>query len=153
MKLHPLAGQVYTVAVNEANLNLHEYITPEHFLYAVLMFEDGREIIKKSGGTVSQISQDLQGYFGEHILRTTGEPPIESISFVRMFEAAMAQAAGAQKLEIGLGDILVAMFNLPQSFAVHIMRKNGVDRLNMMKYISHGMKKENIGIRAAWCQG
>ena len=142
MKLHPLAGQVYTVAVNEANLNSHEYITPEHFLYAVLMFEDGRKIIKKSGGTVTQISQELQGYFGEHVLRTDGEPPIESISFVRMFEAAMTQAAGAQKLEIGLGDILVSMFNLPQSFAVHIMLKNGVDRLVMMKYISHGMKKE-----------
>ena len=145
MKLHPLAGQVYTVAVNEANLNSHEYITPEHFLYAVLMFEDGREIIKKSGGVVTQISHDLQGYFGEHLLRTAGEPPIESISFVRMFEAAMAQAAGAQKLEISLGDILVSMFNLPQSFAVHIMRKNGVDRLEMMKYISHGMKKERGG--------
>ena len=142
MKLHPLAGQVYTVAVNEANLNSHEYITPEHFLYAVLMFAEGREIIKKSGGTVTQISQDLQDYFGEHIGITSGEPPIESISLVRMFEAAMAQAAGAQKLEIGLGDILVSMFNLPQSFAVHIMRKNGVDRLEMMKYISHGMKQD-----------
>jgi len=142
MKLQSLAGQVYTVAVNEANLNSHEYVTPEHFLYAVLMFVEGREIIKKSGGTVTQISQDLQDYFGEHIGITTGEPPIESISLVRMFEAAMAQAAGAQKLEIGLGDILVSMFNLPQSFAVHIMRKNGVDRLEMMKYISHGMKTE-----------
>jgi len=145
MKLHPLAGQVYTVAVNEANLNSHEYITPEHFLYAVLMFEDGREIINKSGGAVTQISSDLQGYFGEHLLRTTGEPPIESISFVRMFETAMAQAAGAQKVEIGLGDILVSMFNLPQSFAVHIMRKNGVDRLEMMKYIAHGMPKDSRG--------
>ncbi|MCL2574642.1 MAG: AAA family ATPase [Defluviitaleaceae bacterium] len=142
MNLQPLAGQIYTVAVNEANLNSHEYITPEHFLYAVLMFEDGRDIIKQSGGVISAISLDLQAYFNEHIERTTGEPPIESASFVRMLEAALAQAMGSQKDEVSLGDILVSMFNLPQSFAVHIMRSNGVDRLEMMKYISHGMKKQ-----------
>ena len=141
MKLNPLAGQVYTVAVNEANLNSHEYITPEHFLYALLMFEAGREIVKNSGGDIPQISQDLSEYFAGHIMRTQGEPPTESMAFVAMLERAVMQAQGAQKSEVALGDILVSMFDLPESFAVHIMRKNGVDRLAMLKFISHGMSR------------
>ena len=141
MKLSPLAGQVYTVAVNEANLNLHEYITPEHFLYALLMFEAGREIIKNSGGEITLISQDLSEYFAGHLLRTQGEPPAESVGFVAMLERAVLQARGAQKSEVALADIIVSMFELHESFAVHIMRKNGVDRLAMLKYISHGRKE------------
>ena len=138
MRLNPLAGQVYTVAVNEANLNSHEYITPEHFLYALLMFEAGRDIVKNSGGNIPQISQDLSEYFVGHLLRTQGEPPTESMAFVVMLEKAVRQAQGAQKEEITLGDILVSMLDLPESFAVHIMRKNGVDRLAMLRFISHG---------------
>ncbi|MCL2376617.1 MAG: AAA family ATPase [Defluviitaleaceae bacterium] len=143
MKLNPLAAQVYTVAVNEANLNSHEYITPEHFLHAVLMFEAGRDIIKNSGGVVSGITQGLQEYFAKHLQCTEGEPPIESVSFIGMFEAAVMQAVNAQKPEVSLGDILVSMLNLPHSFAVYIMRENGIDRLKMLKYISHGMDNKN----------
>jgi len=141
MKLDALSGQVYTVAVNEANLNSHEYITPEHFLYAVLMFEAGREIIKESGGSVSAITDELSRFFSLHILRSGGEPPTESLAFVTMFEIAVRMAGGAQKTEITLGDILLSMYNLPESFAVFIMTKNGVDKLAMMKFISHG----NVG--------
>ena len=86
MRLNSLAGQVYTVAVNEAKLNLHEYIMPEHFLYSVLMFEAGREIISNSGGSVSGINQDLADFFADHVIKTHGDSPRESAAFVAMFE-------------------------------------------------------------------
>ena len=138
MKLQQIAAQVYTVAVNEANLNSHEYITPEHFLYALLMFEVGREIFRHSGGDIPQMTQDLTEYFAGHLLRSQGEFPTESKGFIAMLERAVRQAQGSQKNEIALGDLLISMFELPESFAVHIMLKNGVDRLAMLRYISHG---------------
>lgn len=143
MKLDNISNQVYIVAVNEANLQSHEYVTPEHFLYAALMFDIGKDIIENSGGNSENIIFDLQSYFDKYMARNNSESPVESSAFVRMFEMAAAQALNSEKNEVTIGDLLVIIFNLTESYAVYIMAKNGVDRLSMLKYISHGMKKSD----------
>lgn len=142
MRLDNISNQVYIVAVNEANLQSHEYVTPEHFLYAALMFDVGKNIINSSGGDAEAIISDLQTYFEEHMTKIAYDNPVESVALVRMFELAAAQALNSEKTEVSLGDLLVAVFNLTESYAVYIMAKNGVDRLSMLKYISHNLKKD-----------
>ena len=143
MKLDSISNQVYIVALNEARLQSHEYVTPEHFLYAALMFDMGRSIVENGGGDAPAIAAALQAFFDEHLPRALadGEKATESLGFVRMFEAAQVQALGSQREEVGLGDLLLAMFSLPESHAVHIMAQNGVERLALLKTIAHGMKE------------
>ncbi len=142
MKLDSICNQVYVVALNEARIQNHEYITPEHFLYAALMFDVGKEIISKSGGNLKNIQNDLIKFFENTIPKKVSNSPVDSFEFVRMFELATAQAHGNGKQTVILGNILVAMFNLPESFASYIMLKNGVDRLFMLKLISSQIEKE-----------
>ncbi len=142
MRLDSISNQVYTVAVNEARLQNHEYITPEHFLYAAMMFDIGKEIIEGSGGNVRDITNNLQDFFMEKMTQTRSESPVDSYGLVKMFEMASHQAQMSNKETITLGDLLVAMLDLQESFGVYILLKNGVERLALLKFISHSVKKE-----------
>jgi len=48
----------------------------------------------------------------------------------------------AGKTEIDSGNVLVAMFREPDSFAIYLLAKQGVSRLDVVNYISHGIVKE-----------
>lgn len=52
MKLDNITNQIYIIAFNEAKLRRHEFVTPEHFLYAALLFDSGKEILENSGAEV-----------------------------------------------------------------------------------------------------
>ncbi len=136
MKLDNICNQVYVVAVNEARIQHHEYVTPEHFLYAALMFEAGKSIILKSGGNLAAIQKDMQSFFESHMPSHVTDSPVDSFEFVRMFELASAQAHVSGSPVVILGNILVAIFSLPHSFAAHSMRENGVNRFALLKVIS-----------------
>ncbi len=52
-------NQIIIAAYREAESRSHEYLTPEHVLYAALFFERGREIISQCGGDIEAIGREL----------------------------------------------------------------------------------------------
>ncbi|MDR1531585.1 MAG: AAA family ATPase [Clostridiales bacterium] len=147
MKLDDISSQVYVVALNEARLQHHEYITPEHFLYAALMFDAGRQMVSGGGGNLDAINRDLRLFFEKHITWKAKDDPLESFEYIRMFELATAQAHSSGRKVLLLGNILAAIFNLQESFACYILLKNGVDKLKFLKFISHAASAPN-GVNA-----
>ena len=151
MKLDNVSNQVYIVAFNEAKLQLHEFVTPEHFLYAAIMFDAGKSVLEGSGGVVAGIARNLEEYFERHIPKLPseekGDNPMESFALIKMFETAAGRAAGAGKAEVTLEDILAAIYNLHESFAEYSLVKNGASKLKFLRYISHesGQAKERAG--------
>ncbi|MDR3240251.1 MAG: hypothetical protein LBT44_09225, partial [Clostridiales bacterium] len=101
MKLDAVSNQVYVVAINEARLQNHEYITPEHFLYAALMFDVGKELIQVSGGDLRGITEALHDFFENKMPRHPGElagdSPSDSYAFTLMLELALARIHGQKK--------------------------------------------------------
>ncbi len=140
MKLDSICNQIYIVALNEAKMQNHEYLTPEHFLYAGLMFDCGRELIERSGGDIAKIKADLQAFFDEKLPPNTIDNPTDSFLFVRMLEMATAQAHSSGKSVVHFGNIIAAIFNIQECFAGYILLKNGVNRLLFLKIVSHDMK-------------
>lgn len=144
MKLDSISHQIYIVARNEAKLQSHEYVTPEHFLYAAIMFDAGREILAGSGGHVGHITEDLHEFLNMNIPKTEQDDPVESVQFVQLFELAGNAAINAERQEISIGSLLVAIFGLSQSHAAFILKKNGVSRFAMLRYISHEMPDRTV---------
>lgn len=139
MKLDNISNQIYIVAFNEAKLQCHEYITPEHFLYAALLFDTGREIIENCGADIENVKKELIDFFESKLLKIENIEPIESFELINMFENASNHAASADKNIVTLGDIIVSILGLPESFCAYILSKNGVKMSVLLKYISHGM--------------
>ena len=133
MKLDNLSSQVYVVAVNEARLHGHEYLTPEHFLYSALMFDDGKEIIKQSGGDLDGISLELSSFFNEQIPKKATGNPMESYSFNQMVNLTSILARNEGRSQMTIIDFISAMLNLKESYASYILQNNGVEKSEINK--------------------
>lgn len=144
MYLDIITKQVYIIAMNEAKLQRHEYFTPEHILQAILFFDLGKEIIESAEGDIKSISDDLQGFFEDNMKKTSNNnnsEPVETVNLHNLFDLASQYARNAHRNEMNICDLLATMYLLPESYAGYIMKKNGVDKNILMKYISNPVIK------------
>jgi len=135
-------------AVREAAVRRHAYLTVEHLLYALLHDDRGAQILRACGGRVDQLKSQLDRFFAEDLETEPGEGPVESrqtLAFHRVLQSALQHAESAEKEEVDAGDLLAALFQEPDSFGVSLLRGQGVSRLDVLKYVSHGIAKVPSG--------
>ncbi|HRZ91230.1 MAG TPA: Clp protease N-terminal domain-containing protein, partial [Spirochaetia bacterium] len=63
MKVNQEVQAIFNAAYNEAKIRSHEYLTPEHILYAALSFEQIRTILESCEADVEHIKQGMESYF------------------------------------------------------------------------------------------
>ena len=132
-------NEIIVAAYREAESRGHEYLTPEHVLYASLFFDRGREIILSCGGNVEGLSKDLEGFFEAHMPVVEGGKPAQSTGFQSVMENAIMHTASADKESVEIDDILASIFEEKESFAAHFLTRQGIDRLTVLSFISHGV--------------
>jgi ATP-dependent Clp protease ATP-binding subunit ClpA len=131
-------------AVREAVSRRHAYVTIEHLLYALIHDTRGAEVLRHSGANLRRLKSDLERFLNDEIESEPGDAPVETaqtISFHRVLQAAMAHADSAERDEVEAGDLIAALFQEPDSHAVELLRTQGTSRLDVLKYISHGISK------------
>jgi ATP-dependent Clp protease ATP-binding subunit ClpA len=133
MKLDDLCNQIYLVAINEAKIKKHEYLTPEHFLYSTLMFDIGKEMFVRIGVDCKKINNDLVNYFKEYFLEETNKMPVESFDFIKMIEITKINFVLNNDTIVSVENIISAIFSLKESNAKHILNKNGVTIESFLK--------------------
>jgi ATP-dependent Clp protease ATP-binding subunit ClpA len=135
-------------ALREAVVRRHAYVTVEHLLFAMIHDAQGAQILLHSGADIGRLKAALERYFGEDLEAVPGEEPFEShqtLAFHRVLQNALAHCEGAEKPEVDAGDILAAIFQEPDSYSVTLLRGQGVTRLDVLQYISHGVSKLGRG--------
>ncbi|HIJ54643.1 MAG TPA: ATP-dependent Clp protease ATP-binding subunit ClpA [Deltaproteobacteria bacterium] len=128
-------------AVREAKKRRHEYVCIEHVLYAILHDSSGIDIIETCSGNVEVIKQKIETFFGEHMeqIRDGKEYVLQqTVGFQRVIQRAVNHARSAEKQEVSIGDILVSIFMEKDSHAAYFMGEEGITRLDILNYISHG---------------
>ena len=126
-------------AYAEANTRSHEFVTPEHLLYAALFFDDGADIVQKCGGDPEHLKRVLSKHLRESSPVIEGAQSVQSLGFQNILERAVWHTTSAQKEVVDLGDVLVSIFDERESYASFFLRKEGVTRLSLLNYISHGV--------------
>lgn len=139
MKISESLNQVIMAAYAEANTRSHEFVTPEHLLYAALFFDDGAEIIQKCGGDPEHLKRVLSKHLRESSPVVDGAQSVQSLGFQNILERAVWHTTSAQKDIVELGDVLVSIFDERESYASFFLRKEGITRLFLLNYISHGV--------------
>lgn len=139
MELNPVLNDILMLAFNEAKLKKHEYLTPEHLLYAILQYEEGRDIIEAAGGDVRSIKHNIEEFFNEKMEVVEVDEPKQSSGFQNVMERAIWHTASAQKEILDIGDVLVSILDEEESFAAYFMGIEGITRYELLKYISHGV--------------
>jgi ATP-dependent Clp protease ATP-binding subunit ClpA len=132
-------NQIIVAAYREAESRGHEYLTPEHVLYASLFFDRGREIVLACGGNVEELSKELDQFFRTRVPVVENSKPIQSAGFQSIMENAILHTASSEKDSVEIDDILASILEEKESFAAHFLAKQGIDRLELLSYISHGV--------------
>jgi ATP-dependent Clp protease ATP-binding subunit ClpA len=131
-------------ALEESRRRRHEYLTLEHLLYALLEEKTGAEVIRNCGGKIDQLKKELEQFMEQSIERLPqgmDSNPEPTAAFERVIQRALLQAQSSGQMTIDGGNILAAMFQERRSHAVYLLEKQGMTRLDVLNYISHGISK------------
>jgi ATP-dependent Clp protease ATP-binding subunit ClpA len=134
-------------AAREAVRRRHAFLTVEHLLYALIHDERGEEVLRHAGARVERLSEGLERFFDEELEKLPEETGRleQTLAFHRVMQAALQHAESAEKEEVEAGDLLAAIFQEPDSHATQLLRAQGVTRLDVLRYLSHGVSKLSPG--------
>ncbi len=139
MQINEELNNIMMAAYNEARKRHNEYLTPEHLLYASLFSDSGKDIIRQCGGDIDRLKQNLDDFLNTRVPVVKGKEPQQSVQFQNILEKAIWHTASAQKEELDIGDVYVSMFDEKDSYASFFLQREGITRLDILNYISHGI--------------
>ena len=140
----PSLEVILTVAYREAAARRHTHLTLEHLLYALAHDPDGERILAACGADLPQLRRDLDKYLDEHIeqfSRGQQKEPEQTMAFRRVLQTAVLHVQSAGRQEVQSGDVLAATLQQSKSYAAQLLANQGVSRLDILEYITHGISK------------
>jgi len=138
MKISGPVRTIITQAYNIAKIRNHEYLTPEHILYASLDSREIQAILEACGARVEQLKHDLETYFKQKIPVIAGVEPIQTVNFQSVIERAVINSQAAQKETLDASDILVSLYEEEKNYCAYYLQQAGVRRYDLLSIISHG---------------
>src|SRR5688572_16415062 len=134
---------VLTVAYREATSRRHTHLTLEHLLYALAHDPDGERILAACGADLPQLRKDLDRYLKESVEQFTRgqqKEPEQTLAFRHVLQTAVLHVQSAGRQEVQSGDVLAATLQ-QKSYAAELLAAQGVTRLDVLEYITHGISK------------
>ena len=136
---------VLAIAYREAVSRRHAYVTLEHLLYALAYDPDGERILDRVWREIcSGLRRDLNAYLNESIVpvaRGQERQPEQTAAFSRVLQTAVLHVQSAQRQEVQAGDVCAAILQQPKTEAARLLAEQGITRLDVLEYISHGITK------------
>lgn len=123
----------------------HEFVTTDHLLLELLALPSVREVIHACGVDPSLIESQLENYLEtEQMVPPDGELQ-PTMSFQRVIERAIFMVQSSGYAEVEGVHVLVALFAEQDAHAVYILEKNGIERIDVLSYLSHGVTSDDSG--------
>ncbi|MEM6486024.1 MAG: ATP-dependent Clp protease ATP-binding subunit ClpA [Pseudomonadota bacterium] len=132
-------------AFRAARTRRHEFMTVEHLLLALLDNNDAIRVLKACGAEITALRGDLV----EFIDSTTPLIPEDeqdretqpTLGFQRVLQRAVFHVQSSGRSEVTGANVLVAIFSEQESQAVYFLKTQGISRLDVVNYITHGISK------------
>ena len=128
-----------------ASARRHEFITVEHLLLALMSNEAALEVLKNVGGDAAKLTSELEKYIDETtpILPVSDQEhgPQTTLGFQRVVSRSLFHVQSSGRKEVTGANVLVAIFSEQESQAVYLLKVQGVTRIDVVNYISHGISK------------
>src|SRR5512135_1588035 len=134
------------MAFVEARQARHEFITVEHLLLALLDNPSAAEVLRACACNIEDLRKNLQNFIADNtpILPPNSEADTQpTLGFQRVIQRAImhVQSTSNGKKEVTGANMLVAIFGEKDSHAVYYLYQQGVTRLDVVNFISHGITK------------
>jgi len=137
------------MAFIEARQKRHEFISVEHLLLAMLDNPTAAQVLRACAANIDELRKQLSDFVAEHTPTVAGMDEVDTqptLGFQRVIQRAILHVQSSGKKEVTGANVLVAMFGEKDSHAVFFLQQQGVNRLDVVNYISHGISKVQEGV-------
>ena len=136
----------FEFAVNEAMRRRHEYVTLEHLLYALLHDREAMAVVRACGGDIDLLKKQLDDFMTKTYEEAPEEitvQPVLTTMLQRVVQYAQLHAQSSGRKEVDTGQMLAALYQAERSQAVYLLRSQGINKLDVLNYLSHGIAKDS----------
>jgi ATP-dependent Clp protease ATP-binding subunit ClpA len=136
------------MAFIEARQKRHEFISVEHLLLAMLDNPAAAQVLRACAANIDELRKLLSDFVAEHTPTVAGTDDVDTqptLGFQRVIQRAILHVQSSGKKEVTGANVLVALFGEKDSHAVYFLQQQGVNRLDVVNYISHGISKVQEG--------
>src|SRR6266540_581807 len=140
--------KTFEFALNDAIQRRHEYVTLEHLLYALLHDREAAKVIRECGGDIEELKKQLDDFMNrtlEKLPEDAEVQPVLTAMLQRVVQYAQLHAQSSGRTEVDTGQMLAALYQAERSQAVYLLRSQGVNKLDVITYLSHGIGKNRAG--------
>lgn len=135
------------MAFVDARASRHEFITVEHLLAALLDNATAVEVLKACAVNIAELRAQLKNFINDNTPVVPGNDEVDTqptLGFQRVIQRAImhVQSTSNGKKEVTGANVLVAIFGEKDSHAVYFLQQQGVTRLDVVNFISHGVRKD-----------
>ncbi|HSY52398.1 MAG TPA: ATP-dependent Clp protease ATP-binding subunit ClpA [Thermoanaerobaculia bacterium] len=143
----------FEFALHEALKRRHEYVTIEHLLYALLHDREVLDVIGACGGDVDILRKQLDDFMTKTLEQLPDDAevqPVLTAMLQRIVQYAQLHAQSSGQKEVDTGQMLAAIYQAERSQAVYLLRSQGVNKLDVLQYLSHGISKDTPAPKPAF---
>ena len=134
----------FEFAVAEAVKRRHEYVTLEHLLFALLHDREAAMAVRACGGDIEVLKKQLDDFLKktfEELPEDSNVQPVLTAMLQRVIQYAQLHAQSSGRKEVDTGQMLAALYQAERSQAVYLLRSQGVNKLDVLQFLSHGVGK------------
>ena len=128
-----------------AHKKKHEFVTVEHLFLSLLDNNEALEVLNYCSVDVEALRKNLETYIAETtpVLSEEDDQEIQpTLGFQRVLQRAVFHVQSSGKKEVDGANLLVAIFSEKESHSVYLLQQEGITRLDVVSFISHG-KEDN----------
>ncbi len=132
------------MAFVEARQKRHEFVTVEHLLLALLDNPSATEVLRACGVKLDDLRKALAEFVQQHTPTVAGHDEVDTqptLGFQRVIQRAILHVQSSGKKEVTGANVLVAIYGEKDSHAVYFLHQQDVSRLDVVNFISHGIRK------------
>ena len=135
-------NDVFKNAVAYAKENRHEYLTVEHVFLSVVRSEEGIEVFSVLDANLEILERGIIDHIEKTIpsLQEAVEP-FETVALSRAINDMMTHIHSSGRTEASIGDMIASIFMQEHSYAVYLMKKEGLSSVDVLEVISHSHSK------------
>ena len=124
----------------------HELLTVEHLLLSLLDDKEVVDVLRAVGCALDRLRSDLEQFLLTNVptaeKNEQGEYEVQpTVGFQRVLQRAVYHVQAAGKKDVRPLNVIVALFAERDSHAVYLLAEQGIARLDVVNYISHGITK------------
>jgi ATP-dependent Clp protease ATP-binding subunit ClpA len=121
----------------------HDTVSLEHLLLAIVDEPQARRVLATCGVNLDALRKQVDEVLARAFTSVPAPSSVEpepSLGFDRVIQQAVVHAAVSSARHVDSGSLLVFILQEEESHAAYFLRHQGVDRLTLLRVISHGVK-------------